>query len=76
MDTRRDSPKSFEPVLKLPSDIISPFGGRRGELEMKERDCRNPLGRVKNESWVDEKPKDIDMLTYMRLYDTQVCGGM
>ena len=72
MDIRRDSPKSFQPVLKLPDDTISPFRGRSGESDMRRRGCRNPLGKVMNEFWVDEKPKEVDMLTYMRLYDAQV----
>ena len=73
MDILRDNSKSFQPVLKLPDDIISPFRGSIGESDMKRRGCRNPLGKVQNEFWVDDKPKDVDMLTYMRLYDAQVC---
>ena len=72
MDVGRENSKKFEPVLKIPDDIISPFPDKRRDVEMKQRGSRNPRGKVSNDNWIDEKPRELDMLTYMRRYDTQV----
>ena len=71
MESSGNSCKSFEPFLKMPEDMINPFKRGEGRENMQARGCRNPLGKAVIDNWVDEKPKDLDMLTYMRLYDTQ-----